>query len=185
MVRVGIRAQRAEVGGRVWHADHGQWSGLVLTIEGRRMRGIERTAIDGGVGRVIEPEAKVESIYRCRVAQLRIKAKDLIQQDRLNGRVDFALAACLEIRLIPCEAEASGKGRINCVIRQQIGTLYGEHVERHARTDVLRRKYESVVKLAAEHCDASRRRRSSRNSKTAHELRIGKQIEVRNIGLRH
>src|SRR4051812_2521965 len=103
----------------------------MLAIERCRMGDIKHAPIHVCVGGAVEPEAQVESIH-WRRAEIWIKSKDLVQQNRLDSCVDRAFAAGLKVGLIPGEPEASRESRVHSVVSEQIRALHCEHVKCYA-----------------------------------------------------
>src|SRR5690242_14230756 len=101
---VGVGAQRPQVGGSVGHTDHGQGACVVLAVERSRLGDIERAAVYVGIIGIVKPETYMEGINWVRIAEIRIKAEDLVQQNRFDGCIDLAFAAGLQIRLVPGES---------------------------------------------------------------------------------
>src|SRR5262249_40901336 len=79
--QVGVDAQWTEAGVGARQADHGQWAGVVLAVEGCHRRGSPEAR--ASIFRTVEPEAHVERVDR-RQADVWIEAEDLIQQDGVD-----------------------------------------------------------------------------------------------------
>ena len=61
----------------------------MLAVERGWLDYIESAAIHIGIVGIVEPEAQVERVDRAGIALVGIKTEDLIQQDGLDGRLEF------------------------------------------------------------------------------------------------
>ena len=75
---------------------------MVFAIEGSRFGRIEPAC--NSVVRVVEPKADVKSVGRGQVDAW-IKAKDLVDQDRMQGAENLTRGIRLKVCLIPGEPE--------------------------------------------------------------------------------
>ena len=180
----GIRtgAQRSEVVLGVWNGDESHRSGSVFAVERSRFGYVKHAAIHVRVIRIVEPESEMKRIDRAGIALIRIKTKDLIQQDRLDGGLERALVAGLQIRLVPRHSEVREAG-VHGGIGQQVAALYGEHVKRQAGFEVVAVDGQSVIGLTAGYSDAGCRRRPTSYAQTTRELRVGMKHE--GLGVHH
>ena len=87
-----------------------------MTVERRRFGWIEAACL--GVVGVVEPESNVEGVGRGQ-RHRRIKAEDLIDEDRSNHREGIAEAVGLNVRLIPGQSEVL-ESWIHGPVRQQL-----------------------------------------------------------------
>src|SRR5690348_17274494 len=101
--RAGVRvgAQRSELRLRIWDRDERDRPGVVLAVERCWVSDVKRAAVSVRIVGIVEPESKVESVDRSRIALVRIKTEDLVEQDRLDRGSERALVVSLNVRLIP------------------------------------------------------------------------------------
>jgi hypothetical protein len=170
---VGTGAQRAEISGFVWQADHGIRAGVLFSIEWSRSGDIETAGFR--VGGVSEPETHVEGMSRGQ-AHGWIETENLIEQDGIDGHRRFSLVVRFDVGLVPSQAKIH-KVRVDVAIGQQICVLNGEKIEAQLRLEVLSRKSERVAQRAALDRHAGGRSWSSLDTQTAYELRLSGEVE--------
>jgi len=164
-VGLGVRtgAQWAEIGFRIRQADHGIWTGVLLSIERRGSGGIETAGYR--VFWVGEPEANMESVRRGQVCRW-IEAKNLIKEDGLDCDFSLTFAIGLHIGLVPSQAKID-KVWVGLSISQQVRVLNGEKIEPQLRLEILSAQTERVVQRTSRDRHSSSRRRPSLHSETA------------------
>src|SRR6476646_9585188 len=90
--------------------------------------------------RIVKPEADMESIRRGQ-PHIRIKAKDVVQQNCLDADVAGVTTGDLNIGLVPRQPKAAveyvDERRIFGAVGQQRAALHGEKVKRQSRTDAV------------------------------------------------
>src|ERR1041385_4002838 len=108
----------------------------MFAVEWLWLRRIKATILRGI--RIVEPETDVERIRRSQ-PHIRIKAKNVIQQDCLDADVAVVTVLDLNIGLVPRQPKAAvehvGKGRIFRAVSQQRTALHGEQIKSQVRTD--------------------------------------------------
>src|ERR1700739_4301055 len=127
----------------------------MLAIERLRMSRI-KTAILCRV-RIVKPETDMERIRR-RQPHIRIKAKDVIQQNCLDADMAVVTMLDLNIGLVPRQPKAAveyvGECWIFCAVRQQRAALHSKQIKSQARTDAVQVKNQRVIILATDHSRA-------------------------------
>ena len=85
----------------------------MLSVEWSELgRIIRRKTASGGVLWIVEPEAQMKRVGGGQ-SHIRIKAEDLVEQNRLDANVAFvAMFADLNVGLIPGQTEAAFEGRV-------------------------------------------------------------------------
>ena len=122
-----VGAQRSEIGIGIGHADHCDWSSLVLAIERCGFRDVESATVDVGVVRIVEPETNVQGVDG-RERSIGVKSENLIQKNGLDRGLERTLPIRLQVALIPRQPEVR-EGRVGIAIGEQIAALNGEHIE--------------------------------------------------------
>ena len=82
-VRVGVRAQRSQLGCGVRQTDHRHRSRIVLAVERRWLSYVE--AARSRVLWIVKPEAEVESIDGRRIALVCVETENLVEKNRVQG----------------------------------------------------------------------------------------------------
>src|SRR5579862_5370469 len=89
-----VGAERAEVGASIGHADHGQRTRIMFTVEWCRFGNVKDTSIHVGVIGIVEPKTKVEGVGWSE-AYVGVYAEDLVDKDSFDGGPEVARCVCL------------------------------------------------------------------------------------------
>ena len=151
VLRVRVGAEGAQLRGRVGHADHCKGTRLVLSVERSEFgRIVRRKTAGGGILRIVEPEAQMKRVGG-RQSCIRIKAEDLVEQNRLDADVTFvAVFADLNVGLIPRQTEAAFEGRVGHAFRQERAALDGKKIEGKSGFEAVEVQKQGVIQLAAD-----------------------------------
>src|ERR1051326_2193102 len=164
-------AKRSQLCLRIRHCDESYGSGAVLAIERGWVSNIKYAAVSVRIVGIVKPESKVEGMDRLRIALVRIKTEDLIEQDRLDGCRERAFVVRLNVGLIPSHSKIR-EGRIRRSVRPEVASLDREHVEGQTGFEVLAHDRQRIVQSAASHVSGGSRRIVARHTQAAKKLWI-------------
>ncbi len=147
-------AERSQIRGCVRSSDEGHRSRIMLPVE--RSRRQDRRAARLGFSHAVEPEADMECVHRSQ-GDVRVKAKYLVQEDRIDDDCASPRGVGFDIGLIPCQSEVC-KVRDRPTCSRLIAALNSEQIETEIGLKVLQGQFEGIPKTAP--CDGRLNRRS-------------------------
>jgi hypothetical protein len=133
---------------------HREGASLVFAVERSEFGRVVRwKTAGGGVLWIVEPESYVKGVGRWQ-GRVRIKAEDLVEQDRLNANMAVVrVIANLNVRLIPRKAEAALEDvlevRIGRFIRQERAALYRKEIEGETGFESIKIQNHGVIEFPA------------------------------------
>ena len=152
VIRIG--AERAQLCFLIRYTDHREGASLVFAVERSELGGIVRWKTAGSsVLRIVEPEPDVKGVRRWQ-GRVRIKAEDLVEQDRLDANMTVvSVISDLNVRLIPRKTEAAFEDgvevRIDRFIRQERAALYRKEIERETGFESIKIQNHGVIESPA------------------------------------